>query len=789
VRIDRSYHHEERTYEVVVVGGGMAGICAAIAAADAGARVALIQDRPVLGGNASTEVRVGLLGANGGFHNRFFFESGLVEDIVLENLWKNPTGSADHWGALLLDRVLGTERLDLYLDTHVHRVAVDAAGAIVAVDGLTLASERSWTFRGSYFVDATGDATIAYLAGAGFMEGEESRDAFDEPLAPPAPSDDKLGGTMMLYAKDVGHPVVFEPPAFARRVTDEELRYRSAAFEWSPGMNGYGPLFWWIEYGGHLDTITDNPDIKLMLLSEVYGVWDHIKNSPGLREKNANLDLEWVGAMPGKRESRRVIGDVVLTENHIMDGTRFPDAVAYGGWSLDNHARLGFMDFDRPPCIQVHPPGVYQIPLRSLYARDVPNLYLAGRDISTSHVACCSSRVMLTCSSGGEAVGVAAALSAELGMPPRAIVEDAPAFRRLRDILERRGHHIPYVELRADRPPLGTTATASSSQTLEHIEVTETIDLSVPRMVSLPLVDDALDSVELWIQTDRPTRLTWRLFAPHPKGFWTPGDALREGSLEVPALPDGGWVRIDTDARPGAGYVHLAISGDRPDVRLGVSSERPLGPLSWRYQVSDLDALPVDRRVEDRWNLPQEFENSSENYSFPSSFWRRPENHRTGTSIAFRARPPQSPAAAELVLEPYERPSTGGVHAWASAAQDGETRDGKHVFSDPEWLMLELPDPTAVGTAEIYFNSDVDRFLPNMAHHRAGVRATRTLVADFSVAVRDPDGPWTILAEVRDNYLRRASIPVNRTIDALRIECSATHGERYASIVDVRLRR
>ena len=424
----RDFRREVRTYDAVVVGGGMAGIAAAVIAAREGVRVALIQDRPVLGGNASTEVRVNLEGANGGSHNRYFVESGLAEDLLLLNFWRNPTGSADHWSALLFDLVQSEEHIDLYLDTVAQAVELSADRTLAAVEAYTLASERAWRFEASYFVDATGDATIAYLAGAEVMVGEEGRDAFGELLAPPRPTELTLGGTMQFMCKDVGRPVHFEPPSFARKVTHDELTQNRSVNLWqqSPVLGG----FWWIEYGGTLDTVTDNPDIKRALLAELYGVWDYVKNAPEWRERNANLDLEWVAAIPGKRESRRVVGDYVLVEQDLEQG-RFTDAIAFGGWSIDRHAPGGFFDTDVAPCVQVHPPAIYQIPLRCYYARDFDNLYLAGRDISVSHVVCCSSRVMMTCAHGGEAVGAALAVSVQRHAAPQRLMSDPSLFNEV----------------------------------------------------------------------------------------------------------------------------------------------------------------------------------------------------------------------------------------------------------------------------------------------------------------------------------------------------------------------
>jgi hypothetical protein len=785
----RDYVHTDVGYDVVVIGGGMAGIAAAVTAARGGAHVALVQERPVLGGNASTEIRVNLEGANGGVHNRFFVESGLAEDLLLENFWRNPTGSADHWGALLLELVLDTANLDLYLDTHAHTVELAEDGSIERVTALTLASERAWTLRAAYWVDASGDGTVAFLAGAEFMRGEEARSAFGEPLAPPEATDYKLGGTMQFMCKDLGRPVEFTPPTFARRVTAEELRVnRSVDVRMQePVLGG----FWWIEYGGHLDTIHDNGDVKLTLLAEIYGVWDYLKNSPDWKERNATLDLEWVAALPGKRESRRVVGDHVLTELDITEGRTFDDAVAFGGWSFDNHAPLGFMDFDRTPCTQVQHPGLYQIPLRSLYARDVPNLYLAGRDISCSHIACCSARVMLTCTSGGEAVGAAAALSATLGVRPRDLASNAGLRRRLRERLQRLGHYVPHVEVVADRPPLAARATASSEARLEQPHINSAVKLDRPRLVSMPLTEAALQTLSLWFRAPNDFTVRWRIHAPDDAGHWIPGRLLASGESSFEALRDGGWVDLPLAADVGPGYVHVALAADGSEVELGVSDERLLGPLSWRSQVADLDAVAVDRRMEQRWELPQHVEEAwGDSFAFPFSYWRRDAHGwggPPGASIAFRVSPEQIPAPARGVLEPFERPTLRGVHAWVSARQPGQLDGGRFVFDEPQWLAIEWPEAIEATAVEIYLNSDLDRHLANLWYsHPPGVRAMPTLLADFTVETLDADGSAQA-TEVRSNYQRRARFDVGRAIRGLRITALATHGEPYASIMDVRV--
>ena len=788
----RGFRHESRTYDVLVVGGGMAGLAAAVSAAREGVRVALIQDRPVLGGNASSEIRVNMEGANGGRHNRFFVESGLAEDLLLLNFWRNPTGQGDHWSALLLDLALSTEGLDLYLDTIVKGVSLASDRVIESVDALTLAAERSWTLDARYFVDATGDGTVAYLAGASFMSGEEAKATFGEPLAPDKATDLTLGATMWFICKDTGRPVAFEPPSFARKVTDEELTVNRSSNVW--GQDPFLGGFWWIEYGGDVDTIYDNEHVKLVLLSEVFGLWDYVKNRAPDCERNRNLDLEWVAAMPGKRESRRITGDHVLTEHDIMENSRFDSAVAFGGWSIDRHTPRGFLDFDRPPCVQVHPPALYQIPLECLYTKDLDNLYLVGRDISSSHVGCCSARVMLTCAHVGEAVGVAAAMSARGNRRPRDIAADPSSLSRLRGALQRRGHYIPNVPLEVDRLPGDAVITASSQAELRQSIVTRGVDLTCPRMLSLPLSRPDLTSVRVWLESERPLDLAWRVHGvDRARGSWLPGDRLAGGTLACPANPGGAWVDIPTALRgAGPGYVHLALATQQEGVTLGVCDERPLGPLTWRSSRSDIDAVPRDLRTESGWDLPQHFEDFGDSAAMIFSYWCRDAHGwggPPGPAIAFEAFPAQPLGEASSMAAPYERPTPEGVHAWCSDRQSGTTADGTFRFDRPPCLTVELREPVFAEQIDVYFNSDVDRHLANLWYcHPVGERAMSTLIADAVLEARDAAGAWREAGRLEGNHDRRWEVPVGAEITGVRLTLLSSRGEPYASVMDLRLR-
>jgi hypothetical protein len=219
----------------------------------------------------------------------------------------------------------------------------------------------------------------------------------------------------------------FRPPKWARKVTKEQLRMRK--------INSWEYGYWWIEWGGDRSTIWDNERIRFELLSIVLGVWDYIKNSGDFPD-SANFALDWVGMMPGKRGSRRLLGDHVLRQQDLLAGD-FEDAVAIGGWPMDDHPPAGFDRPDLPPNTVLRPPQVYNIPLRALYSRNVANLMMAGRNISATHVAFTSTRVMATCAAIGQAVGTAAALCCRHGLLPRQLYQRKERLRDLQQVLLR----------------------------------------------------------------------------------------------------------------------------------------------------------------------------------------------------------------------------------------------------------------------------------------------------------------------------------------------------------------
>ncbi|MHC4985902.1 MAG: FAD-dependent oxidoreductase [Planctomycetota bacterium] len=400
------------THEVdfCVVGGGMAGLIAAVAAARHGATVALLQDRPVLGGNASGEVRMHICGARGD-NTR---ETGILEEMLLENYRRNGQPNYSIWNSVTYGLARYQEGLSLLLNCTVNECEMDG-DRIASVTGWQLTTETWHTISAKVFADCSGDGILAPLSGAEFRIGREGRSEFDESIAPAQADLKTMGLSCLFQAREYHTPQPFIAPDWAHRFSKpEDLRGRNC--------NVRMTNFWWMEVGGDADGIHDAEALRDELLRIAFGVWDYVKNHSPDREAMANWGLEWQGFLPGKRESRRYLGDHILAQNDVEAEGRFDDLAAYGGWPMDDHAPEGFYSTGEGTVF--HPaPSPYGIPLGSLYSRNIANLFCAGRCHSATHAAMSSTRVMGTTSLMGQAVGTAAAVAVRDGLTPREVRE------------------------------------------------------------------------------------------------------------------------------------------------------------------------------------------------------------------------------------------------------------------------------------------------------------------------------------------------------------------------------
>lgn len=401
---------------------------AALAAARSGARTLLVTDRLVPGGKSSSEIRVWTRGATGG-GNLFAEEMGIWGELKLRALSRDPLGSVLTWDDVLLDALLEQEGLTLLLNTQMTAASVENERLErVSLRGLRTESEQEAQAR--VFVDCTGDGYLSKLAGVPFRTGREGREEFGESLALSAPDQFTQGCSILLQSRRLDHPAPYAPPDYAyplervRQLVDRGGRVVRADMQ--------GSDCWWFEYGGRLDVIAEDQRIGLELRAIALGIWNYIKNSG--RYDAENLQLEWLGLYPGRRGSRRLVGEETLTQRDVTGGLGRPGAVAYGGWYMDSHPSGGVLS-EKEQYRQLSV-SCYGLPLGCLYNPCVENLLFAGRCASMSYAAYTSARVMNTCALMGQAAGTAAAMCAARGMAPEVLARTAQEALRRRLALD-----------------------------------------------------------------------------------------------------------------------------------------------------------------------------------------------------------------------------------------------------------------------------------------------------------------------------------------------------------------
>lgn len=413
-KMDTPVRKRSVAYDVVVIGGGMTGVCAAVAAVRMGAKVVLVQDRPVLGGNASSEIRVTV--NSGG--RQLGRETGIIEEILIENLHHNPQESYPVWDHVVYNYVVKHDNLELMLNTQAVDVIMEKSKIRSAICWQST-SETEITVSADIFIDCSGDGLVAAKAGAEYRTGREASSEFDESAAPEKADGWVMGDTIMMITRNMGKPVPFHPPPYFIKFDGEK-----ATKEMHRQISNLKEGFWWVELGSKVDVIGEREEIRHRLMRHFYGVWDYIKNS-GKFPQAENLALDWIGSIPGRRESRRFIGDYMLSQKDMDEFRHYKDAVGYGGWSYDEHAPGGIENMDVPASFfhKRAEKRLYEIPFRCLYSKNIDNLMFAGRNISVTHIALSSTRIIGTCSTLGQAVGTASVMCVRKKLSPREVAE------------------------------------------------------------------------------------------------------------------------------------------------------------------------------------------------------------------------------------------------------------------------------------------------------------------------------------------------------------------------------
>lgn len=758
--------HKTESYQIVVIGGGLAGFCAAVAAARQGATTCLVNNRPVFGGNSSSEVRVTPHGA-AAFH-AYARETGILSELLIaeraanheeifENGWTNSV-----WDMVLYDMAMQTPNLTFHVNTDVQDVVMKGR-SIESVRGIVQNAELELTLNADLFIDCTGDGFVADRAGCEWRMGSESRAEFNEPHAPELASGDVMGSSLHFKTKDMGRPVPFVAPDWAMHYDDAGFFYQQGR----PPKEERGG-YWWLEIGVPYHTIENNETIRHELTRHLLGVWDWMKNrDPIMMERTRNYAIDWIGQVPGKRESRRIMGQYLMTEHDPQNRTVFPDEIAFGGWFIDLHTPGGLLaqhseaasgeDYNTFSDYAVKSyAGPYGIPLRSLIAKDVDNLTMAGRNVSVTHAALGTVRVMSTTALMGQAAGTAAAIALQRGIP----IADVPtqAITAVQQQLLRDGCFLPNYK-NDDSTDLARRATVSaSSQALLH--------------GAGPESKGAHDGLLIW--RDQP-----------------------QYSLETLENRRGQLIAI---SRPELRTVEVCLT-NRSDKPQAVTAQVRLAEHIWDYRACELETLaesvltvppgqhwvswpvnltnlPTGRfirldllpNLNVDWLLAGRIEpGHMALYQISDSRMRR---FGSGHTLSFRLDPPQPCFGPENVLSGITRPYQF-TNLWKSDPNKPLT----------QWLELAWTEPQAIQQVELTFPGHLIR-----EYHAYGpFYRDPQCPKDYSVSAL-VDGDWKTVLDVTGNYQRHRKHALSQSVQAsaLRVNVHATNGDPSAQIYEVR---
>lgn len=724
------------TSDLTVIGGGVAGITAAVSAARLGLKVALVNDRDVLGGNMSSECKVSY---GSGATNKSYYarESGIADEIRMRLYHANPRffPKEDYYlvDDTLLNIVMDEPNISLFLNCSVYDTETEEinGGTIIKnVKGFCSRSQRYYTFESTYFTDASGDGAVAYGSGAEFKEGREAKDEYGESLAPDKTDNMRMGSCILFNVAKSDHEIPFVKPSFAydyekdgilafvnRPETGREL---PESFD---GMTG----LWWLSYGGAGDTIKDTAEIDIELKKLVYGYWDYVKNS-GKYTGVENYYLSWVAPFASKRESRRFTGDYVLTQNDIQRCKRHFDDVSTGGWSIDCHDPMGVYGSDKTSlfgCV----PAMYNIPYRIMYSKNIKNLFLAGRIVSATHLAIGSLRVMQTLGAMAQAVGTAAYLCKKYSCNPCDITTEH--ISELQEVLQKNGQYIIGLKENCGFAE-NARVYASSEKKNENLFIDTGITLENDFCQTIPTKNGKIESFEILAEnkSDTECELSYRLYDNPISGGYIPMNFIKGGKIKM--MPHSKeWVKININLDKICGNV-LYFTVDKTDDAVLYGT------------LNHITAAPA-------------FEIVGGN----------PE--RTEKTAAFRnVLPEENLYSAENVINGISRP-VGIPNAWIAETAENES------------ITFEFEKKININEIQLVLNAELQRdcFLPE--------RPVKQLVKEYDVII-SLNGKTVATKNVRDNF-----IPLSRTYynnvsaDKIEFKFKQSCGGKFTEVFAVKI--
>ncbi len=721
-------------FDVIVVGAGTAGCSAAISAARGGAKTALIQDRPVLGGNSSIELGVGTDGASVSKPNAR--ETGIVEEA---NLIRVKNGQ--HKMSAAYQQLADAEpNLKVFYNSRV----IDAEmkdkttiKSVISVNTLTLVRKR---FTAKMFIDCTGDGWVGFFAGAKYRFGREASSEFGESAAPETADKITMSGCVMgnlacgYRAQNEGRPVEYTMPPWAVKLLPPDQFHRKP--------RGFQSGQWWMEHPGTFDDLEEPELARDELIRIVFAYWNWIKQYSDYKDDARNYKLTYVPYIDARRETRRLIGDYILKQQDAEAGTMFDDRIGYGGWSLDVHNPKGIhsgkdgpYDFDgRVP--------LYSIPFRSLYSVNIENLLFAGRHASVTHIALGTVRVQATLSVLGQAVGTASAICIKQSWTPRNIAQKH--IKVLQQQLLKDDCYIPEMK-NEDSADLACKAIVSASSVRNYDLFDKSTYKSDSKRHSLNMeravmfrngLEKKVGAVRLLLinTTDKPLKVKL-----HLRGAAENQDFSSKQDIAV----------AEKTIAPGRRYVKFVFNADVDD------------PFMWFF-IPKKDGLEWELKKSARVEGCRAYGSASRGtWTVVAS-----QQYAAYLEPGIQIRENYSPAN---VIDGVARIVGSEKHCWAS--------DQEKPF--PQWIELDFQKPVKLSSVQLTFDTELNaRFPP--------APVPKECVKDYKISILK-EGKWVDMAFVKDNIQRHCVHSFESIIASkMRLTVEATYGDPSARVFEIR---
>ena len=731
-------------YDVIVAGGGPGGMPAAVACARLGIKTLLIHNRPILGGNGSSEVGITFDGAEVA-HPRAR-EGGIAEEI--RRLRDRETKTYGEW-THAMEKIVADERnLTIIYNSHVTGVEMENESTIKAVTTLDILNLTKSRYTGKIFIDCTGDAWIGYHAGAKYRFGREAAYQHNEDMAPDIADTQTMSGCIrggiepFIYKSD--EESEFHAPAWVPKLpeTDEEF-----------GRVIQVPrMYWWLEAPNTYDDMYDGEQTRDALFLVILGYFDHIKNHWSGKDTLKKTKFRIASIFDGRRESRRLIGDYILTQDDCIEGRRFDDAISYSGWALDIHHPEGIYSGKKGPLYCAKGVALPSIPYRCIYSKNIDNLFFAGRNVSVTHIALGTVRVQNTIATLGQAAGTAAAMCIKLNETPRGIYQRH--IKDLQQLLIKNDQYIPgFKNEDPNDPCLTASVTASSVSTSEvynpkHGSNGPIVPLDEPRIAVAGFNPNRGDINQIYLKL-HSTNIEDKNITVYVRPV---GDLDTHAGMDTEPYTAVGTVP------PGESWVHFPVQ-----IKINPADFRDGGYLMVWVDACDgvswfsLDNLSTYRRIGVRDDRGDWYFTGGKCYQFSI---KKPDEIIADCS-------------PENVINGHSRILSATEYEWVS--NPNETL--------PQWLEVKFKEKTRINYISLVFDTDMTNPGTCFGFKFKGVPVC---VKKYNVEVFDGD-KWTQVADVEENFMRKCNHSFNAIdTEKIRINVYSTWGDRSARITEVR---